>query len=121
MEALKSMDRERTVDPVLPLFAQDAVLERASQRSRYEGEEGVRRFWEEYLESTRELETTFENVLRDDDTAVLEWVSEGRTADGERLRYRGTSILEVRDNRIRRFRTYFDSAAFLPGGGSVSA
>lgn len=121
MNALQETDRERTIEPVLKLFAHDAVLERTTQRGRYEGEEGARRFWQEYLESTRELSTTFENVLRDGDTIVLEWLSEGRRPDGESLRYRGVSVLEVRDDSVHGFRTYYDSAAFLKGGAPSAA
>lgn len=121
MKALQRTDRERSVEPVLELFAHDAVLERTAQRGTYEGEDGARRFWEEYLESTRELDTTFQNVLRDGDTIALEWVSEGRRADGEALRYRGVSVLEVREGSVRGFRTYYDSAAFLKEGASSAA
>lgn len=117
-EALQEMDRERTIEPVLGLFSENAVLERVTQRSSFEGGEGVREFWQEYLDSTRELSTSFRNVIENEGVSALEWVSEGRTADGDRLRYSGVSILEERDGKIHRFRTYFDSAAFVSNDGN---
>jgi ketosteroid isomerase-like protein len=47
---------------------------------------------------------------------VLEWISKGALSTSEDIRYQGVSILEMDGERIHRFRTYYDSAAFLPQG-----
>lgn len=49
-------------------------------------------------------------------TSVLEWVSKGTLSTSEEITYRGVSVLELSHGKVHRFRTYYDSAAFLPQG-----
>jgi hypothetical protein len=43
----------------------------------------------------------------------LVWTSDGALKGGHPIRYRGTSILEVEGDKVRRFETIYDSAAFV--------
>ena len=48
---------------------------------------------------------------------MLEWVSEGViAATGQPFNYRGVSVIEHDGEKAHKFRTYYDSAVFLPGG-----
>ena len=43
--------------------------------------------------------------------AVLEWTSRGRGRDGQPVDYSGVSVLDLRGDKVRRFRAYFDTRA----------
>ena len=58
-------------------------------------------------------------MLDADSGSVLEWVSRGALPDGAPVEYRGVSVLEVEGDRVRKFRTYYDSAVFLPQGAKA--
>ena len=48
------------------------------------------------------------------DLGLLEWTSSGRLSTDRDITYRAVSILEFDDDdRVARFATYYDTAAFL--------
>lgn len=110
---LQQTEKERDVGPLVELFDDGAELENLAAESPLTGRDGARRFWQKYLDSFREVASTFTHVHEADGTAVLEWVSEGELPGGHPVRYRGVSVLEIADGRVRKFRTYYDSAAFV--------
>lgn len=116
MDALHETERSGDVEPLVALFADDAEATSLARSEPLSGREGVRQFWEEYLDAFAEIESEFLNVFEADDGAVLEWVSRGRLPDGHPVSYRGVSVLEADGRQIVRFRTYYDSAVFLPQG-----
>jgi len=46
----------------------------------------------------------------------MEWRSQGTLSDGEDVHYRGVSIIDIDNGLVQGFRTYYDSAVFLPTG-----
>ena len=112
--ALKTAEERLEADPLLPLFAPDALLQRMTHAQSLSA--SIEDFWQEYLHNFSHIRSDFTQVDQSGEMAVLEWVSEGRMRDGQPIRYRGVSILEFADNQIHAFRTYYDSAAFLPLG-----
>lgn len=81
------------------------------------GQEGARHFWTHYLSAFERIRSTFHHVLQTGEEAVLEWIGEGTVAaTGQAFNYRGICVLEHDGKHIRRFRSYYDSAVFLPGG-----
>ncbi len=46
----------------------------------------------------------------------MEWTAQGALSNGRPLTYGGVSLVEHEGEQIRRFRTYYDSAVFLPQG-----
>ncbi len=118
MDALQTIENEGEAGAVVELFAEDASLKRLSQREAYEGRDGARQFWQEYLATFQRLETTFHNVVEAGAQVVLEWESAGTLPGGSPLHYSGVSILEFDGDKVGNFRTYYDSAAFLKEGAS---
>ena len=118
MDALKAYEAEGDVDALLGCFADDATLERLTHKT-YEGKDDTARFWREYLEPFEKIATEFFNVTEDDDGAVLEWASEGNLKGGKALRYKGVSSLSFEGDKVKSFRTYYDSAAFLSEGAGT--
>ena len=117
MDALKTLETERDAATLIALFTGDATLERMTHKT-YEGKADAETFWQEYLAPFEHVATEFYNVTEDDDGAVLEWVSEGTLEGGKAIRYRGASSLSFEGGRVKSFRTYYDSAAFLSEGAN---
>jgi ketosteroid isomerase-like protein len=71
-------------------------------------------FWRQYLHAFQNVDSHFTSIIDDGKKAVLEWHSSGILPMGLPIEYNGVSILEYEDGLIQKFRTYYDSAAFLP-------
>lgn len=116
MRTLQQAEGSRDPAALVALFSDDAELLNLALTEPMRGRDGAQEFWEHYLGAFKEVRSTFPRHVANETDATLEWVSEGRLPDGEPIAYRGVSILEMRDDKVSRFRTYYDSAAFLPGG-----
>ena len=115
MDALQTIEKENEVDALVELFSDEASLKRMTHKS-YEGKGEAKKFWQEYLEPFDTISTEFFKVTEDDETVVLEWESKGKLANGHDIDYRGVSSFDTEGGEVVRFRTYYDSAAFLPEG-----
>ena len=115
MDALQTIEKENEVDALVNLFSDKAELTRLTHKT-YEGKDEAQQFWREYLEPFDEVSTEFFKVSEEDVTVVLEWQSKGKLANGHDINYKGVSSFDTEGDEVVRFRTYYDSAAFLPGG-----
>lgn len=112
--ALRSFEDTGDSSRLRELFGPDPELVRPQVATSDEGTSDVARFWEEYRSQFSQLSTEFVRVVESGDLGVLEWVSRGTLTTGRPIEYSGTSLLDFDDQgRIRRFATYFDTAAFL--------
>ena len=121
MSALQQVELSHNVEPLVGLFADDAELRSPAREVTKTGPEGARQFWREYLSAFHDVRSEFTKVSEGDDFAILEWTGSGTLPNGEPIRYPGVSVLEFRDGKVNRFRTYYDSAAFLPHGSKHHA
>ena len=119
MSALQETERTGTLEPLLALFHDDAEALNLGRTEPAQGREGLREFWQTYLHAFREIRSEFTHVIEGDRGAVLEWVSRGALPTGQPVEYRGVSVLEADGGKVRRFRTYYDSAVFLPEGAKT--
>ncbi|GAB3830548.1 nuclear transport factor 2 family protein [Kribbella italica] len=109
--ALNKLDETGDARPIAQLFADDAELTRPQLRDDPAG--GPEPFWTAYQQQFHDLATSFTRIEEVGDLAVLEWSSQGRLATGRPIQYAGVSVLNFDDtDRIVRFATYFDTAAF---------
>lgn len=113
VDALHHLHADRDAKPIADLFGDDAALSKLDHSHEEHGPDGAKRFWQTYREVFDAVEATFTHTVESDDTAVLEWTSEGTLSDGAPFSYRGVSVLEGGGGTINAFRTYYDSAAFL--------
>jgi ketosteroid isomerase-like protein len=121
IDALQEAERTRQVEDLVDLFADDAEATSLARSEPLTGRHGVRQFWEEYLGAFGEIRSEFTNVIENDQGSVLEWVSRGTLPNGQPVAYRGVSVLESDGRLVQRFRTYYDSAVFLPQGAKHEA
>jgi ketosteroid isomerase-like protein len=111
--ALRESEERKDPGPVAGLFAPDAELSNLAHPEPRRGADGARQFWQDYLDAFGTVRSEFSSVRQADGWAVLEWASEGTLPAGKPVRYRGVSILELDGDRVRRFRTYYDTAALV--------
>lgn len=121
MHTLQNTEATGDVDPLVALFSEDAELMNLAMQEPLTGKDGAQRFWKKYLSVFEQIHSDFthvveNNVVETDGTIVLEWISKGMLSTSENITYRGVSVLELNNGQVHRFRTYYDSAAFLPQG-----
>lgn len=114
---LQQIERSRDPEALVALFGSEAELLNLALTEPMKGTEGARKFWTNYLTAFEKIQSTFLHTIDGDKTAVLEWVSEGViAATGQPFNYRGVSVVENDGEKATKFRSYYDSAVFLPGG-----
>lgn len=109
VDALHALEEDRDLDRIASLFTDDAELISPTHASPHRGPDAARAFWDAYRRTFAEIRSEFRNIVESDGTAMLEWQSRGRTSTGGALDYAGVSVLEFDGDRIRSFRSYFDS------------
>ena len=110
-KALQQTEESRDPEPLLRLFSDDAELHNLAIAQ--QGLDGARRFWETYLAQFDRIRSEFTHLIETDSQAALVWTSTGALRDGQPITYRGVSILELDGDKVRRFETVYDSAAFV--------
>lgn len=117
IKALQETENSRDPGALVALFANDSELINLALTEPLRGAEGAQRFWTNYLTAFDQIHSEFHQITQTDQTAVLEWVSQGAMAGtGQEFNYRGVSVIEHDGEKVKRFRSYYDSAVFLPGG-----
>lgn len=110
--ALQEAEREHSSDPLVDLFSPEASCANLTHEAH--GLDEVRDFWDTYLAAFIEVASEFSHVIEHPDGFLLEWVAHGILTNGEPIGYRGVSLIDVGPDGIESFRTYYDSAVFVP-------
>lgn len=111
MSAVHELERGGDVEPLLACFGPEATLSNLALTE--QGREGARRFWSAYRHQFGEIRSEFTDVIEQKNSTVLVWTARGTLTNGKPIEYRGTSILTWREDRVERFESIYDSAAFL--------
>ncbi len=119
IKALNKAEQSKDVNDLVKLFAADVQIGSIALRKPREGTDGARTFWTDYLSAFQKVQSEFVHTHVAGDLAVLEWKSEGVLPEGAAINYQGVSVIEFQGEKISRFRTYYDSAAFLPDGAKL--
>jgi ketosteroid isomerase-like protein len=112
MQALQEAEQRKDPTPLVELYAEDSTTHNLAIGP-FEGREGAREFWQKYLDVFQEIRSEFYGQADDERTGVMEWIARGALASGHPIEYRGVSVIEVEDGLVTKFRTYYDSAAFV--------
>ncbi len=117
IKALQETEQSRDPGALVALFANDSELINLALTEPLRGTAGAQDFWTHYLTAFEKIHSDFTQVTQTDNTAILEWISHGSMAGtGQDFNYRGISVIEHDGEKVKRFRSYYDSAVFLPGG-----
>ena len=99
-----------TRDPalVLEIFTEDATYQQDPFGAPMLGHAGIRRYWEEATRFHREVHFRWQPVSSTGNLHVVEWGAEFTREDsGRRIELRGVMFIELRGERISRFREYW--------------
>jgi len=91
------------VQAVMALMTDDCVFDNtypAPDGERFEGQEAVGRFWEEFFRSSPDANFQSEEMFAYGDRCVVRWLYNWTNADGSRSHIRGVDILRVRDGKV---------------------
>ena len=114
MRLLDESEEKREIGQLLALFTETAELRGPGQAEPLEGREGAKKFWLDSLAAFQTLHTSFLHVIEGRGGVALEWVAEGIETGGERVQFRGVTVLELENGLIRSLRVYQDAAARKP-------
>lgn len=114
IDALGELHQNNDSEQLVELFGDEATLTKAGIPHEEHGKDGARTFWQQYRDVFDDIEASFRHTVADDDVAYLEWTSSGHLRGGADFTYDGVSVLEGSDDAITAFRTYYDTAKFLP-------
>ncbi|PNY81053.1 nuclear transport factor 2 family protein [Deinococcus koreensis] len=112
MAALQTAEQSGDVGPLLALHADSVNLMNLTEKT-WEGQEGAREFWQTYLGNFEQIRSEFTAHREADGLGVMEWIATGRLKGGRDLKYRGVSLITLEGDKVKVFRTYYDSAAFV--------
>ncbi|RFU21060.1 nuclear transport factor 2 family protein [Geodermatophilus marinus] len=112
-DALHHLDAERDPQPLVDLAGDDTQLVKLDEHHETRGQDGARRFWQDYRDVFGDIETTFTHSVVGESSAALEWTSTGTLRSGKPFTYRGVTVIEGDEDQLSGVRTYYDSAAFV--------
>ncbi len=108
METYRRAWETRNAARVLELFTEDATYQENPFGAPIVGHDAIRRYWEQATASHRDIRFHWRPVSHADSLHVVEWAAEfTRTDSGKRIELRGVMLLELRGERIFRFREYW--------------
>ncbi len=111
-DALQTFEKGDQQD-LLAQFADGAELVRPERKHGPGRSADAPTFWAQYIAEFDEITTDFDRVVEEGDEGILEWHSTGRLAAGRDIEYAGVSLLTFDGDRVSRFATYYDTAAFV--------
>jgi ketosteroid isomerase-like protein len=107
IDALGKLEAERDLDTICALFADDCDIANVITEDN-DRQTGAREFWQSYRDNFADVKSTFRNEIIADNRAALEWDTTGTSSEGNEFEYDGVSILEIEEDKITRFRAFFD-------------
>ncbi len=106
--ALTELESASDVEPIITLFAADCEVINVGAPKIFRGIKGARRFWTDYRDNFKDVCSIFQKELYSDNKARLEWTTEGKIKNGNKIKYDAVSVLETEGEKITRFYAYFD-------------
>jgi ketosteroid isomerase-like protein len=90
------------VDAVMAAMTDDCVFENTSPPNgdRYEGQDDVRKAWEDFFAASPSAHFEGEDVIASGDRCVVQWRYTWTNDDGSTSALRGVDVLRVRDGKI---------------------
>lgn len=112
-DTLQQVEQTGDVEPLMELFSDNSTLVSPEREIAVSGRDAIRKFWSHYLHSFQTVRSTFTRIRASGELGVLEWKSEGTLQKGTPFHYCGVSLLDVDDDHVQRFATYYDTAALV--------
>src|SRR5260221_3091434 len=91
------------VQAVMALMTEDCIFENTyppPDGARFEGQEAVRHFWEEFFRSSPDAVFQSEEMIAHEDRCITRWKYYWTNTDGSRGHVRGVDVLRVRNGKV---------------------
>jgi steroid delta-isomerase-like uncharacterized protein len=91
------------VPAVMALMTEDCIFDNTYPQpdgERFEGQEAVGRFWEEFFGSSPDAVFEAEEMFAHGDRCVIRWRYNWTNTDGSRGHIRGVDVFRVRDGKV---------------------
>ena len=91
------------VDGVMAAMTGDCVVEMPippSDGSRFQGQEAVRALWQDFFQSTSNIEFATEDMFASGDRRLVQWLFTWVGQDGQPGRVRGVDLFKLRDGKV---------------------
>ena len=91
------------VQGIMALMTDDCVFENTyppPDGERFEGQEAVGRFWEDFFRSSPDANFQFEEMFAHGDRCIVRWRYNWTNTDGSRGHIRGVDVFRVRDGKV---------------------
>ncbi len=108
LETYRRAWETRDAGLVVELFTEDATYQEGPFSDPIVGHGGIRRYWEEATASHRDIRFHWQLVSQTENLHVVEWSATfTHASSGKRIELRGVMLVELRGERIFRFREYW--------------
>jgi ketosteroid isomerase-like protein len=94
---------QHDVAAMMALMTEDCIFDNtypAPDGERFEGQEAVRHFWEEFFRSSPDAVFQSEEMFAHGDRCVIRWRYEWSNSDGSCGHVRGVDVLRVRNGKV---------------------
>jgi len=91
------------VPAMMALMTEDCIFDNTyppPDGDRFEGQEAVRGFWEEFFRSSPDAVFLSEEMIAHGDRCVLRWRYDWTSTGGSRGHVRGVDVFRVRDGKV---------------------
>ena len=91
------------VEGIMALMTNDVVFENTSPRpdgERYDGQESVRGFWEQFFASSPNARFDTEDIFAGGNRCTVRWIYNWTDAEGKSGHVRGVDVFRVRDGKV---------------------
>jgi ketosteroid isomerase-like protein len=91
------------VSAMMDLMTEDCIFDNTyppPDGERFEGQEAVRRFWEEFFRSSPDAVLKSEEIIALGDRCVIRGRYDWTSADGSHEHIRGVDVFRVRDGKV---------------------
>lgn len=110
IEALGKLEESEDIETIVSLFGDGCEVGNVTLTKSLSGSDGAKEFWTNYRQTFDQIKSTFKNKNVNGNIAMLEWTSEGTGSGGNEINYEGVSVLEIENDKIKRFFAYFNPA-----------
>ncbi|HYI14830.1 MAG TPA: nuclear transport factor 2 family protein [Thermomicrobiales bacterium] len=103
IERFNAAFNRHDVDAVMAAMTDDCVFENTSPTpdgERYEGQAAVRRFWEEFFQSSPQAVFTAEDIFAAGDRCTVCWLYNWGSDGPSSGHIRGVDVFRVRDGKV---------------------
>jgi ketosteroid isomerase-like protein len=103
IEHFNDVFNQHDVQAIMAAMTDDCIFENTyppPDGERYEGQQAVRGFWEQFFHSSPTAHFVFEEMFASGDRCVVRWRYQWTDQDGKLGHIRGVDIFRVRDGKV---------------------